>query len=122
MANSFYTRIRACLIGILYGLAVVIGLRAALVRDRQPIDLLLSFSLSAVTTLACVNDARSLQKNILYSVQFIMLFTWPLSPLVYMVWARKARGLFWFLIHAALLAFTYLVSVYATAFLVHLRK
>ena len=119
MANSFTRKVRTALVAILYSLAVIVGIRTALSREREPVDVLLSMSVAAATTLACVTDARVLGRPIIHSVQFIMLLTWPLSPLAYMVVARRWKGLLWFSIHAVLLVGTYWACYFFTALVLY---
>src|SRR5262245_11818791 len=119
--NNPFRPFRAALIVILYILSALVGCRTALFRERQSVDVLISLSAAAVTVLACVIDARVLGRHILHSLQFIMLFTWPLSPLVYLLFARGLKGLLWFLLHGTLLVASYLASFYVTALLIYRR-
>ena len=98
------------LVGLLYLIASTVGFRLALYRDSQPIDLLLKLVLAAVVTLLCVVDSRSQGKTIGFSVQWLILLTWPVSAPLCLVWSRGAKGFLLFLIHGILLFVTAVVS------------
>ncbi|MBI4600715.1 MAG: hypothetical protein HY721_02030 [Planctomycetes bacterium] len=97
------SRARFVLVGILYLLAAVMGVRGAIFRELQPIDLLLRLTLGVVVTMACVADARSLGKGIVLSAQWLILLTWPVSVPSCLIWARGAKDVWLTLVHGTLL-------------------
>ena len=68
---------------------------------------LVAFSL----VIACSTDARIVGKSVPNIVQFLMLFTWPLSIPLCLFWTRRWWGLMWVLVFGA----TLLLTVYLTA-------
>ena len=81
----------------------------------SPDDLLeLGFTMmvSIAVVMSCVYDARLLQKPIVLSAHGVMLFTWPVSAPIYLMWSRGVkRGLLLSVLHAALL-YGVLVAAY----------
>ncbi|MBI1367190.1 MAG: hypothetical protein GC162_00905 [Planctomycetes bacterium] len=71
------------------------GIHLAAGDASAPIDLLFRLSISIIIVLACAADARRLHLPLRRIVRIIMLFTWPLTVPIYLIWSRRWRGLLW---------------------------
>lgn len=78
---------------ILCGLAFLYGVQYALDENPDIVDLLLVWGMDVVTILICARDARRRGRVLPHGYRWVMFFTWPLSILVYYVWARGFKGL-----------------------------
>ena len=101
---------RWVLLVFLHLLAVAWGAQMAFSNEPRLVELLLAWVAALALVMCCVADAKIVGKPILHIVQFIMLFTWPVTAPVYLVWARGWRGLLWAAGFAASLTIVSLVS------------
>jgi hypothetical protein len=76
-------------------LALLWGIHRAAEAQSGPADLLLSLTVAITIVLACANDARIRRTPLVSIIKFIMLFTWPITAPVYLIWSRGWRGVLW---------------------------
>ena len=94
------------------------GVRAGIYGDVETgIDLLLGMAIAFSVVIACIVDARLLGQKMHNLVGFVMLFTWPVSVPIYLIWTRKLKGLFISLGLAVGLFVTYYLSALASWYL-----
>jgi len=100
MKNSIQERMRFVLGLSLYALAALWGM----VQVPYPIGgvpyLLFVLALASTMTYWCIVDGRVAGRPILYSFYWLIFFLWPLAVPIYLVWARRLRGLGFALLHA----------------------
>jgi hypothetical protein len=77
--------------------------------QASPAGWLAGTAIAFVVVLCCLNDSRIVGKPLLHIAQLVMLWTWPVTAPVYLVWARGLKGFLWCL----LLATTILLATYA---------
>jgi hypothetical protein len=70
---------------------------------QAELELLLMFAVPFVVTSACVVDGRIVRHPVPHGAQLGILFTWPITAPVYVLWSRGAWGMVVLLIHAAIL-------------------
>lgn len=105
-------RLRLALLIFIHVMIIVSGTYAATENARSGVSYLVGIVLACAAVLACVDDARVRGRPILPIVQFLMLFVWPLSVILYLIGSRGWRGILW----ALLWTVTGLVCLIAGAF------
>ena len=111
---------RAVFIGFAYFLVVISGIAAEYAltgRDEFFLPVVLAFTL----VLACVTDARLIQRPIPRIIQFVMLLTSPLAVPVYCLYARRGRGLLWLLFFSITLTITYVIAIVVVIAITEIR-
>jgi hypothetical protein len=100
MKNSVQERQRRILGLSLYALALVWGL----INVRYPITgvpyLLFAVAVASTITYWCIVDGHAAGHPILHSFYWLIFFLWPLAVPIYLLWARRLRGLGFALLHA----------------------
>ena len=92
-----------------YMLAILIGL-SNINFDPTLRQYLLSWLVAFSLVIACSTDARILGKPVPNIMQFLMLFTWPLSIPICLFWTRRWWGVVWVLVFGVTLSLTYFIT------------
>src|SRR5271157_2809879 len=100
MKNSVQKRLRRILGLSLYALAVVWGLVQFCYPIDQVLYLLFAATFAFTITYWCIVDGRIAGRPILHSFYWLIFFLWPLAVPIYLIWARRLRGLGFALLHA----------------------
>ena len=103
-----------------YLMAIFTGL-STISSDSLLIQFFLPWLVSFSLVIACSTDARIAGKYVPNIVQFLMLFTWPLSIPICLFWTRRWWGLMWVLIFGATLLLTYFLTALLLYFYVPIR-
>jgi hypothetical protein len=108
-------RLRNSFLAFVYLLSMLWGIYLVVSPDDSPLDLGFRIMVSIAVVMSCIYDARLAQKAIVLSAQGVMLFTWPVSVPIYLIWSRGVkRGLLLSALHATLL-YAVLVAAYSAA-------
>jgi hypothetical protein len=102
---------RAAFIALVHALASYAGFRAATEAPTGLPDLLVSVGLAFGVVFACIVDSTIIAKRMVHIVPFVMLFTWPLSAPIYLVWSRGWKGLILTLVFAATMFIACLIPI-----------
>lgn len=98
---SAVRRLRLALLIFIHVMILVASVHAAARNTRDGTGYLIAIMLACAAVMACVNDARVRGKPILPIVQFLMLFVWPVSVILYLIASRGWRGILWALLWTA---------------------
>lgn len=101
--------LRSSLLLFLHFLAASWGLHLAVPQGYSPVEVLFNFTASFGIVITCAVDSKIRHKPILRIVQFIMLFTWPVTAPIYLLWSRGWPGMKWIILLGASLAFSYVL-------------
>jgi hypothetical protein len=71
--------------------------------NKAPISVLIPITFAIVVVVACATDAARRGTPIVNIGKFIMLFSWPVSAPIYLIWSRGWRGLLWSMLWAVTL-------------------
>lgn len=75
------------------------------------------YFLASVAVQWAVLDAKERNEPILYSVQFIMLISWPVAMPIYLIYSRGLKGLGWCTVNIIGLYAAWLLGAYGTYYL-----
>jgi hypothetical protein len=92
----------------LHFLAIMQGVHSGLSTRPMFIDLIFPLSAAVAAVSGCANDARIRRAPLPSAVQFIMLFSWPVTVPIYLAWSRGWRGILWALLWMVTLGACYL--------------
>jgi len=112
MTNSVQIRLRRILGLSLYALAALWGLINVGYSTSGPLTLVFGATFASTITYWCIVDARIAGHPILYSFYWLIFLLWPLGVPIYLLWARKLRGLGSALLHV--------IGLFAVALLAYL--
>jgi hypothetical protein len=99
MNNSIQRRLRRVLGVSLYALAVAWGLFQVFHPNSGALYLLFAAAFSFTMTYWCIVDGRVFGRPILRSFYWLIFFLWPIAVPIYLIWARRLRGLGFALLH-----------------------
>lgn len=88
---------------ILWLLTTVMAIRLGARLPETGVDFLLGVGFTIAIVLICINDGNRLGRKIPMYARWIMLFTWPLASLIYLIWSRGWRGVLYYLVMACLI-------------------
>ncbi|MBN1765239.1 MAG: hypothetical protein JW860_08285 [Sedimentisphaerales bacterium] len=109
------TRLRTFIIICIFLFFALLGVRMCLCGDEFTLtDVLLHMTIQFSVVMACMIDARLIGKRLYHIVPFVMLFTWPITVPIYLIWTRKHKGLLLTLGFITGLLLTVNVAVIAT--------
>ena len=119
MNNAVQKKLRRVLGLSLYALAAAWGLFPVVHPEHGVLYLLLIAGFSSTITYWCIVDARVIGRPILFSFYWLIFFFWPIAVPIYLIWARRLRGLGFALLHYAGLCGVCLIVFNAAGYLTY---
>ncbi len=111
MNASAQRRLRSLLGASLYILAALWGVYLISFPGNGPLYLLFVVMFSVTMTYWCIVDGRNAGRPILHSFYWLIFFLWPIPVPIYLVWARRLKGLGFAMLHA--------IGVYGACFVAY---